>query len=101
MSDFWIWLHRPTGLWQEKWKSDKPIGRASGQGLQDADPISAGYENECCIEERDINDACSQTTNFPLHLKKSSNKNNNNQSNKQSQQTNRNCFPYYAKLIFY
>lgn len=49
---------------------DKPIGRASGQGLQDADPISAGYENECCIEERDINDACSQTTNFPLHLKK-------------------------------
>lgn len=88
MSDFRIWLHRPTGLWQEKWKSDKPIGRASGQGLQDADPISAGYENECCIEERDINDACSQTTNFPLHLKKAQTKTTTiNQINNHNKQT--------------
>lgn len=61
---------------------DKPIGRASGQGLQDADPISAGYENECCIEERDINDACSQTTNFPLHLTKKNPRQKQQQSNK-------------------
>lgn len=59
-----------TGLWQEKRKSDKPIGRAGRQGVEDAYPSPTGNQNKCCLEERDFNDTCSQTTNLPLHITK-------------------------------